>query len=419
DLVKNPQLFADDASRFDFQQGLADNCWFLAALTSITFHKNLLNIVVPRNQSFENNYAGIFHFQFWRFGEWVDVVVDDRLPVDKDGKLLFLSSASKNLFWAALLEKAYAKLCGSYEDLEIGLVSEALVDFTGGISRTIRIRQAPPDLWQIMVREENSGCLMGCQTRSELDLVLENGLVSRHAYTVTEVRRVTCKSGTANLVRLRNPWGKVEWKGDWSDSSSKWEELSEKERRLVHKKQEDGEFWMSIEDFRAQIEELVICRLTPALMFQKNVKEHTVSMQIGKKVVCSMAGGRINYTESYWKNPQYRLKILLGDNVKKYANSCNVLVSLLQKPNHKHRNKSPPLYIGISIFKYQGVGRLPQEFFLTNRPVNDIYVYINMREVTQVFHLQPGCYVIVPSTPRPGQQCDFILRVFSRKHLLE
>ncbi|XP_075392045.1 calpain-14 isoform X1 [Tenrec ecaudatus] len=421
ELHRNPRFFSENTKRLDLCQGVVGDCWFLAALQALTLHQDILSRVVPLNQSFTENYAGIFRFWFWHFGNWVPVVIDDRLPVNEAGQLVFVSSTCKNLFWGALLEKAYAKLCGSYEDLQSGQVSEALVDFTGGVTMTINLTEAPANLWTILTLASYSRTLIGCQTVSGRERVLENGLVDGHAYTLTGIRKVTCRHGPEYLVKLRNPWGKVEWKGDWSDSSSKWELLCPKEKILLLRKDEDGEFWMTLQDFKMHFVLLFICKLTPGLLRQEAGQRWMCTMQEGRWIKGSTAGGRLKSPRNtFWKNPQFLLSVWKPESVRRSLHPCSVLISLLQKPRCRHRNQKPHLAIGFYLFRvgklYGKQRRLSPEFFWKNVPLSRPERFHAEKEVSQELWLDPGTYLIVPCTSEANKELEFVLRVFSRKH---
>lgn len=161
--------------------------------------------MVPGHQTFEKGkeYAGIFRFQFFQFGEWVEVVIDDRLPT-RDGQLIYLHSQSKNEFWAALLEKAYAKLHGSYEALKGGLFGEAIEAFTGGIALlySLQTNDCPTDLYGLMKRAFERNSLMGCSIIGEREDELD-GLISGHAYSITGLGKVTTtRYGQKEKTRL-------------------------------------------------------------------------------------------------------------------------------------------------------------------------------------------------------------------------
>uniref|UniRef100_A0A8C4LSN3 Calpain 14 n=1 Tax=Equus asinus TaxID=9793 RepID=A0A8C4LSN3_EQUAS len=418
ELHSNPQFYSAKGKRLDLCQGVVGDCWFLAALQALTLHRDILSQVVPLNQSFTEKYAGIFQFWFWHFGKWVPVVIDDRLPVNEAGQLVFVSSTYKNLFWGALLEKAYAKLSGSYEDLQLGQVSEALVDFTGGVTVTINLAEVPGNLWDILTRATYSRTLIGCQTHSGKERVLENGLVGGHAYTLTGIRKVTWKHGPEYLVKLRNPWGKVEWKGDWSDSSSTWELLSPKEKILLLRK-DDGEFWMTLQDFKAHFMLLVICKLTPGLLSQEVGQKWAYTMREGRWEKGTTAGGRMKSSrDTFWKNPQFLLSVWRPQEGKKLQMPCRVLVSLLQKPRHRHRNQKLHFAIGFYVFRdYEDQRRLPRGFFWKNAPVSWPKEFLTEKEVSQELWLEPGTYLIVPCTSEARQESEFVLRVLSRKHV--
>ncbi|NP_001230250.1 calpain-3b [Danio rerio] len=421
EICKNPQFILGGANRTDICQGDLGDCWLLAAIACLTLNDVILKRVVPHDQSFTENYAGIFHFQFWRYGEWVDVVIDDRLPTYKN-KLVFTRSGQNNEFWSALMEKAYAKLHGSYEALKGGNSLEAMEDFTGGVTEFYEITEAPKELYNIMRKALKRGSLMGCAIDTLVPTAQRtktaSGLVRGHAYSVTGVEQGKRKDGKdlmIRLVRVRDPWGVAP---PPACKSNDWVELAKTEQDKQRLQPgEQGEFWMCFEEFQKNFTKLEICNLTPDTLEDDQMFKWNVTVHEGRWVKGCSAGGCRNFPDTYWTNPQFRLVLLEADAKEK---TCTVVVALMQKGRRVERCSGATLHnIGFAIYevpkemKGNQQQQLSKDFFLYNASTARSKSYVNIREVTERFCLKPGEYVIIPSTFDPHKESEFLLRVFS------
>ncbi|XP_057254788.1 calpain-8 isoform X2 [Pezoporus wallicus] len=424
ELCANPQFIVGGATRTDVCQGELGDCWLLAAIASLTLNPDILYRVVPKAQSFQRDYAGIFHFQFWQYGEWVDVVVDDRLPT-RNGKLLFVHSEEGNEFWSALLEKAYAKLNSSYEALIGGSTIEGFEDFTGGISESYELRRAPSNLYQIIQKALRAGSLLGCSiditSASEIEAITSLKLVKGHAYSVTGAEEVYYRGRLEKLVRLRNPWGEVEWTGAWSDNAPEWNYIDPKQKQALDKQVDDGEFWMAFSDFQRQFTRLEICNLTPDTLTSNEVNRWDLTLFNGQWRRGSTAGGCQNYQATYWTNPQFKIRLEEPDDDHEGSLNepcCTILVGLMQKYRRRQKKMGEALLsIGYSLYELENHTdiHMNRAFFARNQPVARSDPYINLREVSSRMKLPRGEYLIVPSTFEPYKNGEFCLRVFSEK----
>uniref|UniRef100_A0A8C7D0S1 Calpain-1 catalytic subunit n=1 Tax=Oncorhynchus kisutch TaxID=8019 RepID=A0A8C7D0S1_ONCKI len=402
EICTRPQFIVDGATRTDICQGALGDCWLLAAIASLTLNDNLLHRVVPHGQDFGGQYAGIFHFQFWQYGEWVEVVIDDRLPV-KDGKLLFVHSAEGGEFWSALLEKAYAKLHGCYEALSGGSTSEGFEDFTGGVTEMYELRKAPSDLYSIISRAVERGSLLGCSIDVStqicyvhfFDYVIENTAYFNQLNAVLRTR----------MFRMMS-----------SFSSREWESVDRSVRGRLQNRSEDGEFWMSFSDFLREFTRLEICNLTADALEANQQKKWSSAVYQGEWRRGSTAGGCRNFPATFWINPQFKIDLQHPDTAGQ--SDCSFLVALMQKDRRKKRKEGKDMEtIGFAIYEYVGRSgiHLKRDFFLTHGSSARSELFINLREVSSRFQLPAGEYIIVPSTFEPQKEGDFVLRVFSEK----
>lgn len=423
EICRKPKFFVDGVSRFDVRQGSLNDCWLLTATANLTANQRLFRKTVPLDNSFgEEEYAGIFHFRFWQFGQWVDVVIDDRLPT-RNGQLLFMRSSHKNEFWSALLEKAYAKLHGTYGALNGGTAREAMQDFTGGITESYRLRgkEPPPEnLFEIIHSGFQRGSMFACNILPDPKLPeahTREGLLKGHSYSITKTH--IFDPTKHQLIRLRNPWGDgIEWNGPWSDHSKEWDAIPRAQRKQIGLTiDNDGEFWMNFSDFLRYFDRVEICNLSPDPLDDPEASQRgwQVSSIDGEWVKGSTAGGCIDFLETFWTNPQYVVRLDHADRDDK-SGMCTLVIALMQK--YRRAEDLASLTIGFVVYRITEEDLrnkpVPMKFFKKNEyRIVARSIFINSREVSCRLKLNPGVYLVVPSTLLSNEEGEFLVRIFS------
>lgn len=224
---------------------------------------------------------GIYGFVFFRDGEWIYSIVDDKLylkspcwdspsmqrdllqQIDREDvekvyrktyqtgskALFFAQCVDQNETWVPLVEKAFAKAHGDYASISGGFSGEGLEDLTGGVTTELFTSDIldTDAFWDNEMSKVNEEFLFGCSTGLlEHGYGNRNGISEGHAYVIMDAR--TLSSGQ-RLVKLRNPWAKINkgiWDGPWSDGSKEW--TTEVQQELGHKFGSDSVFWIAYED---------------------------------------------------------------------------------------------------------------------------------------------------------------------------
>lgn len=178
-----------------------------------------------------------------------------------------------------MLEKAWAKNFGAYQNIAGGLMSEALRDLTGACVKSYftRIKEYKLDyteefLWTEIAQAEKNNWIMTAGTddiQNGSDAYIEKiGICGSHAYSLLSAVEIYENQGKYSrdpnrgrkirLILMRNPWGQNEWKGEWSDFDVKWKDPALR-KLLDHETTDDGCFYMLWKDFLKYYSDFQIC----------------------------------------------------------------------------------------------------------------------------------------------------------------
>lgn len=236
-------MFGDGIQVDDVTQGDVTNDYFTATISALGEFPRLIAQLFRTKTVPEN---GCVEVALQVEGKWQIVLLDDKFPVYKLSKMpLFCRSKTKEL-WSLYLEKAWAKINGGYSKIVNGNSRDVFQTFTPFNAVPVEIaEEKKTKLWENLVRADKYSTVMTCIIDPKRPA--KNGLQPGCFALVSAIEKEIGDEKIA-LVKIRNPLGRGEWTGDWSDKSDKWTEEA-KNAFGFEDGGNDGTFWMPFSDF--------------------------------------------------------------------------------------------------------------------------------------------------------------------------
>ena len=210
----------------DIMQGMAGTCYIEASLAAVAeFPSVVQNIFVTT----EKNDAGIYAFRFYIRGKpWI-VTVDDYFLFynASDGtRTPYFARIGKNeQFWAMMLEKAWAKVKGTYAMADGGFTQNGLRSLVGcPVYSYVAADLAADTAHALAMNADSLNYIMGAGTTGGSDTQVNDcGIAMGHAYSI--ISAFELKTGATvdyKLFMVRNPWGITYYNRAWSYNDASW-----------------------------------------------------------------------------------------------------------------------------------------------------------------------------------------------------
>lgn len=253
DLYRTP-ILCESTSMNAIKQGKLGDCHIISALISISQFPDLVSKLFEMPISVE---SGAICVNFHYLGQNSKIIVDTYLPFHHNHLVLSRPQhPKKDPWWFSIVEKAYAKLFGSYTSLKGGNAHAALYRLIGGWPFAFYFNDQETKeliengkLFKRMKRWSREGYPMCCgslESPHKKQKKNKYNICYDHSYSILKVVKIH----SHKLIYLRNTWGKSEWSGRWGLNSNVWNNNSRNFKKILdYNQKDDGNFWISYGDF--------------------------------------------------------------------------------------------------------------------------------------------------------------------------